>query len=97
VEVGEEALKRFFSTVLALLDERERRLLGAAVVEMLPRGGQARVAQVTGMSRNTLIAGAKELADGVTRSDRVRRPGAGRKAAIDLDVEDHVRMSEVDH
>jgi hypothetical protein len=87
VEVGEEALKRFFSTVLPLLDERERRLLGAAVVEMLPRGGQARVAHATGMSRNTLIAGAKELADGVTRSDRVRRPGAGRKAAIDLDPE----------
>jgi hypothetical protein len=87
VEVGEEALKRFFSTVLPLLDERERRLLGAAVVEMLPRGGQARVAQVTGMSRNTLIVGAKELAEGVTRSDRVRRPGAGRKAAIDLDPE----------
>ncbi len=87
MEVGEEALKRFFSTVLPLLDERERRLLGAAVVEMLPRGGQARVAQVTGMSRNTLIAGARELAEGVTRSDRVRRPGAGRKAAIDLDPE----------
>ena len=87
MEIGEEALKRFFSTVLPLLDERERRLLGAAVVEMLPRGGQARVAEATGMSRNTLVAGARELAGGATRSDRVRRPGAGRKAAIDLDPE----------
>src|SRR5579875_1099829 len=54
---------------------------------MLGRGGRAAVARVTGMSRNTIIAGAKELAGGVTRSARVRRPGAGRPRAVDLDPE----------
>lgn len=39
------------------------------------------------MSRNTLIAGAVELATGVGPSERVRRPGAGRKKAIELDPE----------
>jgi hypothetical protein len=87
VEVTEENLSRFFSKVSPLLDERERRLLGAAVVEMLGHGGQARVAEATGWSRNTLIAGAAELAGGPTRSERVRRPGAGRKKATDLDPE----------
>lgn len=87
MEVGDESLKRFFSQTLPLLDERERRLLAAAVVEMLGRGGQAAVSRATGMSRNTLIVGGKELAEGATRSTRVRRPGAGRKKATDLDPE----------
>lgn len=87
VEVGDENLKRFFEQTMPLLDERERRLLGAAVVEMCGRGGQALVSRVTGMSRNTLITGARELAGGAARSDRVRRPGAGRKTAVELDPE----------
>ena len=87
MEVSDENLKAFFSQTLPLLDERERRLMAAAVVEMCGRGGQALVSRATGMSRNTLIAGAQELAGGATRSDRVRRPGAGRKKAIDLDPE----------
>ena len=87
MEVDDESLTRFFAQTLPLLDERERRLLGAAVAEMLGRGGKAAVARTTGMSRNTIIVGAKELADGATRSERARRPGGGRKKAIDLDPE----------
>jgi hypothetical protein len=78
-------LERFFSTVLPLLDERQRRLVAAAMVGVLGRGGQARVAEATGMSRNTLISGAAELAGGAGPSDRVRRPGGGRKKAVELD------------
>jgi hypothetical protein len=85
VEVAEEDLAEFFSRVLPLLNERQQRLMAAAAVEMFGRGGQARVAEATGMSRNTLIAGAKELAGGAGPSARVRRPGAGRKKAIELD------------
>ena len=87
MEVGEESLALFFSLTFPLLDERERRLLAAAAVEMLGRGGQARVAAATGMSRNTLITGAQELAGGAARSERVRRPGGGRKKAVELDAE----------
>jgi hypothetical protein len=84
VELSEEALGRFFSLCLALLDERQRRLVAASMVEALGRGGQARVAEATGLSRNTLITGAGELAGGAGPSARVRRPGGGRKKAIDL-------------
>lgn len=87
VDVGDENLTRFFERTFPLLDERERRLLGAAVVEMCGRGGQALVSRVTGMSRNTLIEGGRELAEGATRQERARRPGAGRKFAVDLDPE----------
>ena len=58
VELSEEGLSRFFSVSLPLLDERQRR--AAAMVEALGRGGQARVAVASGMSRNTLIVGAVE-------------------------------------
>ena len=39
------------------------------------------------MSRNTLIAGAKELAGGAGPSPRVRRPGGGRKKVVEVDPE----------
>lgn len=87
MELSEEGLARFFSVTWPLLNERQRRLVAAAAVEALGRGGQARVAEATGMSRNTLIVGARELAGGAGPSQRVRRPGAGRKKAIDLDPE----------
>jgi hypothetical protein len=87
VEVTEEDLAGFFSRVLPLLNERQQRLMAAAAVDLFGRGGQARVAEAAGMSRNTLIAGAKELAGGAGPSPRVRRPGAGRKRAIDVDPE----------
>ena len=87
MEVSEENLERFFSQIGPLLDERERRLMAAAAAEMIGRGGQAAVARVTGMSRNTIITGARELAEGVERSERVRRPGGGRKKAMDLDAD----------
>ncbi len=49
------------------------------------RGGRARVAEASGTSRNTLTAGGKELADGAEPWERVRRPGAGRKFAAEID------------
>ncbi len=60
-------MKQFFSVTLLLLDDREWRLIAAAVVEMLGRGGQARLVEVTGMSRNTLIVSVKELVGKVPR------------------------------
>ncbi len=57
------------------------------MVGVLGRGGQARVAEASGMSRNTLIAGAKDLAGGPALGERVRRPGAGPKRRIDVDPE----------
>jgi len=50
VELGEEALSRFFSLASPFLDERQRRLAAASMVEVLGRGGEARVAEATGMS-----------------------------------------------
>jgi hypothetical protein len=85
VELAGEGLSEFFGLTSPFLDERQRRLLAAAMVEVLGRGGQARVADASGMSRNTLMVGAKELAAGPVLQARVRREGAGPKRKIDLD------------
>ena len=80
-------LSRFFSVTSPFLDERQRRLLAASMVEVIGRGGQALVAVAAGMSRNTLIVGGKELAAGPVLQARVRREGAGPKRRIDVDPE----------
>ena len=76
----------------AVLDERSRRLWAAAEARALGRGGIARVAEATGMSRNTVRAGLCELdlgADAPAQETapvgRVRRPGGGRKRLSDQD------------
>jgi len=95
VEVSEEGLSRFFSVTSPFLDERQRRLLAAAMAEVLGRGGQARVAGAAGISRNTVIAGTKELAEGPVLQARVRRPGAGPKRKIDLNPDLLVALDEL--
>ena len=66
-----------------VLDERQRRLMAGAMATLLGRGGQARVTEASGMSRNTVISGTREIVGGVGPSDRVRAKGAGPKALID--------------
>jgi len=86
VEVAEEQLTEFFSTVLPLLDERQRRAVAGAGAKMLGRGGVGFVSRATAMSRNTVRVGAEEIVAGETApSARVRRSGAGRPRLIDKD------------
>lgn len=84
MEVAEDALRGFFGDLSGLLDERQRRLVLGAMARMLGRGANTAVASAAGVSRNTVIAGARELAGGAAPSGRVRRRGAGRKKAVDL-------------
>jgi hypothetical protein len=73
----------FFDWVLPLLDERQRRLVAGAMATSLGRGGPTRVTEASGLSRNTVISGIRQLEAGAGRSDRVRAPGAGRRMLID--------------
>ena len=86
VEVTEKQLTEFFSTVLPLLDERQKRMVVGAEAKMLGRGGVSLVSRTAAVSRNTVITGARQIASGETApSPRVRREGVGRKALIDKD------------
>ena len=83
MEVDRDALELFFGSMSLVLDERQRRLQAGAMAKLLGRGGQARVTEASGMSRNTVISGTREIALGVGPSDRVRAKGAGPKLLID--------------
>ncbi len=61
-----------------VLDERERRLWAAAESVAIGYGGDALVSAATGLARQTIANGRRELADGVVTTTRVRRVGAGR-------------------
>lgn len=61
-----------------LLDERSRRLWAAAESRAIGYGGDALVSSATGLARQTIHNGRKELEQGVEMDGRIRRPGAGR-------------------
>ena len=81
VVVDVEPIRERFSAVAPFLDERGRRLVAAAEAFAAGYGGIAAVAMATGMAPSTIGRGLKELAQDEP-SERVRRPGAGRKPAI---------------
>ena len=76
-----EPIRERFSAVAPFLDERGRRLVAAAEAFAAGYGGIAAVATATGMAPSTIGRGLKELAQDEP-SERVRRPGAGRKPTI---------------
>jgi hypothetical protein len=82
IDVG--PIRERFSAVASFLDERGRRLVAAAEAFAAGYGGIAAVATATGMAPSTIGRGLKELAQDEP-SERVRRPGAGRKPAIAKD------------
>ena len=59
------------------LTERQRRLLAGAAARALGRGGGARMARVSGLSRPTVYAGVRELDEPPDPRGRIRRPGGG--------------------
>lgn len=69
---------------MPLLNERQRRAIAASEAKAIGRGGVSIVAEITGMSRQTIYDGLKEL-DDIKEPDRVRRSGAGRKKLKDVD------------
>ena len=75
-----------FSAVGWILDERSRRLVAAAESAALGRGGISAVSRATGMSRQVIRQGMKELGEvAVHPPGRVRRSGGGRKKAVAQD------------
>jgi len=76
------------------LNERQRRTFAAAEARVLGRGGIAQVVAATGMMRNTIVAGMREL-DGTDNefiapeplapATATRRSGGGRKTATHKD------------
>ena len=67
-----------YSAVAPVLDERSRRRWAAAESSAIGYGGDALVSSATGLARETIRKGRREIARGDEPSGRIRAPGAGR-------------------
>jgi transposase len=85
MEETREMLAAKFQAVFPHLDERQRRLLMGAEARVLGHGGIRAVARAAGVREATVSLGVDELDAGAAPLGRVRRPGAGRKRATQLD------------
>lgn len=73
---------RALNQLVAVADERTRRLLAGFLAQQHGRGGIAWLARITGLSPHTIRRGGRELRHGdPLPAGRVRHPGAGRKRA----------------
>lgn len=85
MEIDPESLGGFFEFVLPHLDEKQRRMVAGAMARLLGRGGPTRVAEASGLSRNTVTDGAKAFDAGELPDGRVRREGGGGPRREDID------------
>ena len=81
----ESGLTRRWLDLRGCLDERSRRLWLAAEARSLGYGGIAFVAALTKVTTETIADGIKELSGEKPLAEGVRRPGAGRKRAEEID------------
>jgi transposase len=79
----EEAIKQRYERVAGELNERTRRLLAASEAMVLGWGGISAVSRATGLARQVISQGIKELQEGEKASEgRIRRKGGGRKSTV---------------
>ncbi len=71
---------RAINRLFAVADERMRRLLAGLLASKIGRGGIQQMARITGLHRNTIALGQRELRQKRRLpAGRVRCTGAGRK------------------
>ena len=89
------AVERKYRSLDPHLNERTRRLWAASEASALGYGGVSLVAQATGLERNTVLAGIREL-EGMVESapqGRIRKKGGGRKKTV---VKDETLLKDID-
>ena len=74
----EATLVAKYAVVAPVLDERSRRRWAAAESLAIGYGGDAVVSSATGLARETIRKGRREIARDEAPTDRIRRPGGGR-------------------
>ena len=72
-------LKEKLSVLLPALNEKQKRLLVGAEASELGYGGISFLSNITGMSRNTIARGIREIEHGDEDATRIRNKGSGRK------------------
>jgi hypothetical protein len=77
--VASEEIKAAIILFLSTLDEKQRRLYAGLEALRLGRGGDQRIAEITGLDVHTVGKGRQELIDRDVDLERTRRIGGGRK------------------
>src|ERR1700726_23432 len=79
-------VRQRFMVLEPVLDEKSRRLLGGAESRAWGAGGISAISKYTGVSRQVIRQGLRELEQSPTHpAGRIRRPGGGRKRAKQKD------------
>ncbi len=82
----EEEIKRRYERIAGELNERTRRLFAATEAMAIGWGGISVVSRATGLARQVISAGIKELQQGERAGEgRIRRIGGGRKSTASKD------------
>jgi hypothetical protein len=87
-------IKKMWDALSPGLNERYRRLFGAAWASSIGYGGITAVHNMTGIAINTISNGIKELGEGIDdSSSRIRKPGGGPKLTQFQypDIQDNIR------
>jgi hypothetical protein len=85
-----ECVRQKYLALSPVMDERMRRQWAAAEASILGWGGATTVSAATGLARNTIAIGLRELEHRRAHPDeavhlRIRGPGGGRKPATEID------------
>ena len=85
-----ERIRVKYVALVPVMDERMRRQWAATEAMALGWGGMSAVSMATGLARNTIASGVRELIQrrepvNLAISSRLRRPGAGRKRITETD------------
>jgi len=82
----EKIIKQKYMKLLPMFTERSKRIWAATEAQALDRGGVSAVSRATGMDRNTIAKGIRELESPERlTAERIRHPGGGRKRASVID------------
>ena len=83
----EEQIRAKYAQIKNILGEKQKRLWAASEANCLGYGGISIVQRATGLSRQTICAGVKDLNDGINTEEasQIRRSGGGRKTLENLD------------
>lgn len=84
-EYLQKQIEARYKTLKPVLNERSRRIWAAAEAKAIGWGGQILVARATGIHKNTVFAGMKEIQSESIETNRIRVVGGGRKNTITKD------------
>lgn len=96
-KLPEEVIREKYTMLQHLLGEKQKCLWAASEANIVGYGGVSIVQRATGLSRQTIHMGLKELEKGITaeEADQMRRPGGGRKSTEDIDPQLIVQLQKL--